>query len=380
MPKKETSLEILQSKLVCDDPLAVPMEQLVKMLVSRSGGKEHLPESHYQIDPRDGEITIFSVSRAQRPKSEVFAPDEQPIDDDDSSCPICAGNLNGVCHIQELSEGASFITENLYPVVHPHGLLKANAEEEINNQTIVRGGDAFGGHFIQWTNSIHDKDWHNMTLADLLLTMQQLVKIEEKLLHEALVMPKSAGSNGESRGYLSIFKNFGSKAGASLTHGHQQILFANVMCRSSYNNWRFYTRHLENFSDYMLRENPAELLVKDYGDVVLLVPYFMPRPYSMMIFVKHTDQSHLYHLPEQTLVNLTEAMQDAIIALRSELKADGKPEAYNYLIHTGPGCGLYVEFMPRADAYGGLEMQGTWVCQALPTRCAERLRARLTFC
>ncbi|TAA43592.1 hypothetical protein [Corallincola spongiicola] len=367
------SLQELQEHLLSDDPMSAPISELVEALVNGTDSSHNLPESHYQIDPRDGEITIFSASRANRPHSTADKPTEVTTGD---NCPICAGNLTSVCHVQPLSDGASFITENLYPVVHAHGLMKVEPDE-VGSHAIVRGGNAFGGHFLQWTSTEHDKDWHNMPLEDLVLTMEQLAIMERKLLTEAVAMPKSAGSNGETRGYLSIFKNFGVKAGASLTHGHQQILFANVMCRSSFNDWRFYARHFENFSDYMLRENAEDLMVKDYGDVVLMVPYFMPRPYTMLAVVKQSDHSHLYHLPEKTLADLTEAMRDAILAMRAELVKDGKPEAFNYLVHTGPGCGLYVEFMPRADAHGGLEMQGTWVCQALPTVCAERLRQNL---
>ncbi len=363
--------EYLQSKLICTDPLHQPMEQLVKNLLEHTGSLNFLPESHYQIDPRVGEITIFSASRAKR--AHTVSTPMAPLEDDGDNCPICNGNVSALCHIQPLSEGHSFLTENLYPVVHPHALMHGRGEE-VGSHAIVRGGDIFGGHFLQWTSSNHQNDWHNMPHADLVLTMQQLAILERKLTCEAGAMPKTAGSHGDTRGYLTIFKNYGAKAGASLTHGHQQILFSNVMCRSTLNNWRFYANHLENFTSFMLRENPDELLVKDYGDVVLLVPYFMARPYAMMAIVKQCDYGHLFQLPEQTLADLTQAMRDAIVALRTELVMDGKPAAFNFLIHSGPGCGLYVEFLPRADTFGGLEMQGTWVCQALPTDCAERLR------
>ena len=371
---KQVTIETLREHLVCDNPLDAPFDELIQHLLEHSKSSQNRPESHYQIDPRDGTISIFSEARAKRVHT-VRSEDATTVSET-NNCPICNGQLTSVCDIQPLSEGASFITDNLYPVVTPHGLTPA-IQEQYGSHSFVRGGNIFGGHFLQWTSTIHENDWHNMPLDDLILTIYQLSKFEAKLLLQSDNMPKAAGSRDGARGYVSIFKNFGAKAGASLSHGHQQILFSNLMSRSSFNNWRFYGRHMENFSDYMLRENPSYLTVKDYGDVILVVPYFMHRPYTMMAFVKQTDLSYLFQLPEQTLHHLTQAMQDAISALRAELSADGKTASFNFTIHTGPGCGLYVELLSRADTFGGLELQGTWVCQALPDQCASRLRERI---
>ncbi|MBW8189525.1 hypothetical protein K0504_00640 [Neiella marina] len=371
--KQFVSLQTLKQHLVAELPMDVELSAIIQQLTENSSSNKSIPESHYQIDPRDGTISIFSAARAKRVHTVTNA-DEQPASD--VSCPICDGKLTTVCHIQPLSNGASFITDNLYPVVTPHG-LNPDAHLQFGTQSFIRGGHVFGGHFLQWTSSNHDDDWHNMPLADLVLTMQQLAQFAQKLMTEADVMPKTAGCHHGSRGYITLFKNYGAKAGASLSHGHQQLVFANLMSRSSFNNWRFYGRHMETFADYMLRENPNSLQLLDLGDVVLLVPYFMHRPYTMMAFIKDTECSHLHQLSTQQLEQLTEAMQLAIQAIRSELTDDGKPIAFNVTVHTGPGCGLYVEFLPRADTMGGLELQGCWVCQALPADCYDKLNKRI---
>lgn len=373
--KQQVPLASLQQHLYNEQPLEADLKALVAHLIDNTISSQNIPESHYQIDPRDGTISVFSAARAKR--AHTVAPQEPLNTVASDNCPICNEQLTSVCHIQPLSEGASFITDNLYPVVTPHGLTP-DAYHQIGANGYIRGGHIFGGHFLQWTSSIHQHDWHNMPLDDLTLTMEQISKFTYKLLSGAEMMPKTAGCHDGSRGYFSIFKNFGAKAGASLSHGHQQLVFSNLMSRSSFNNWRFYGRHMETFADYMLRENPKSLQLLDLGSIVLMVPYFMHRPYTMMAFVKNTDCSHLYQLLPDELAQLTEAMQLAIQAIRQELTADGKPIAYNITLHTGPGCGLYVEFLPRADAMGGLEMQGWWVCQALPSDCFERLHKRIS--
>ena len=51
--------------------------------------------------------------------------------------------------------------------------------------------------------------------------------------------------------------------------------------------------------------------------------------------------------------------------------------AYNIVTHSGPGAGLYLEFLPYTQEQGGLERLGLHVCQATPGQAAARLRAAL---
>jgi hypothetical protein len=52
----------------------------------------------------------------------------------------------------------------------------------------------------------------------------------------------------------------------------------------------------------------------------------------------------------------------------------GREVAYNVLVHTGPGTGIYLEFLPFTQETGGFEQLGLWVCQGDPETAAEILR------
>ncbi|MCM2678493.1 hypothetical protein [Echinimonas agarilytica] len=371
---RQVSLDVIQASLIANEVDGRQARVYVRHLLEQSASAQNLPNSEYQIDPRDGTVSIYSSARSKRVhtvKTSTVAAD------DGDNCPICNGQLTGVCHIEPLSQGHCFITENLYPVVHPRGMFVPISQNFSTTETAdeaARGGNIFGGHFLQWTSSIHTQDWHNMSLDDLTLSVKQLALFSLRIHTESESMPQALGTRENTHGYMSIFKNYGEKGGASLTHGHQQIVFSNLMGRSSYNNWRFYGRHCEYFSDYMLRENSQDLKIKDYGDIVLMVPYFMHRPYTMLVIVKQTQKGYLHQLSDDEVTQFTQAIQHAIRAVRHELAADGKPIAFNFLLHTGPGCGLYAEIIPRADTFGGLELQGTYVCQAQPEDCALRIK------
>ncbi|MFW5698773.1 MAG: hypothetical protein ACOCYN_02865 [Planctomycetota bacterium] len=127
----------------------------------------------------------------------------------------------------------------------------------------------------------------------------------------------------------------------------------------------------------MLRENPAQLAVRDYGPVVLMVPYFMRRPYNMLLAVKRTSCAYLHQLDDEERTATAAAWKDAIQAIRAIMDAIDRPIAFNVTVHNGPGCGLYCEFLPYTQEMGGFEQLGFWVCQGTPEGCAETLRETL---
>jgi len=55
----------------------------------------------------------------------------------------------------------------------------------------------------------------------------------------------------------------------------------------------------------------------------------------------------------------------------------GLPPAYNMIVNNGPGCGLYLEFLPKTQMMGGYEQIGLFVCQANATDCAQLLRQEI---
>jgi galactose-1-phosphate uridylyltransferase len=174
-----------------------------------------------------------------------------------------------------------------------------------------------------------------------------------------------------------IIKNHGRLVGGSLAHGHQQIGLSNIVPRRICDNQRFEKERGERFSTYLLRENPADLLVQDYGSVSLLVPYFMRRPYDMLLLVKDARRQYLHELSEEEILAVAEGWHDAIRTIRSIMSEIGREIAYNVVTHNGPGAGLYFEFLPYTQEMGGFEHLGLLVCQGNPQDAAARIRRHL---
>jgi len=315
------------------------------------------------IDPRSEEPIIYNPSRASRPH-------DYPVDGDKKiECPICAGNSTGILDLAELQDGFTFINKNLYPVINLPGL-----------QGGVQTASPKGLHLLQWTSSIHDRDWHNLPDEDCVIVLSRLAVLEKKLLSVSRDIGGLGSQNHPSSQcdwYISIIKNVGSAVGGSLEHGHQQIVLGDIAPRRIINNQKFLDQHGQNFAAYLQTKNPISLLVRDYGPAVLLVCEFMRRPYEMVLLLKDTQKSYLHEMDRSEMESIALGWKHASQAIRKLMPTMNKEVAYNVITHNGPGAGLYFEFLPYTQEQGGLEQLGLSICQMGPAQAAQDIRAQL---
>ena len=138
---------------------------------------------------------------------------------------------------------------------------------------------------------------------------------------------------------------------------------------------KFKQKRGETFSSFLLQENPGELCIHDYETAILLVPYFMRRPYDMMLVIKDTGKSYLHELTDAEVIDVSDGWRDAIQLIRLVMPQIGRETAYNVITHNGPGAGLYFEFLPYTQEFGGMERLGLSVCQANPQSVSMQLRS-----
>jgi glycosyltransferase involved in cell wall biosynthesis/galactose-1-phosphate uridylyltransferase len=354
--------------------------RLIELFQAEEQLSKFKPDGICQIDPRNGERIIYNSARARRPHDNR-PEDVAPVDTStqEKECAVCQGRTTGVVDLVDLGEGFTFINKNLFPALYPMGLRVTESRDgSAEHPPSPEGIHTDGFHFLQWTSSLHDKDWHNMPLADRVVVMKRLAALEKKLLTDssATAMPATQIWDDQAGrfGFVSIIKNYGHLVGGSLAHGHQQIGFSNVMPRRTWDNWRFKQQQGEPFAAYMLRENPAELLIRDYGPAVLSVPYFMRRPFDMMLFLKDVRKGYLHELTEAEITAVAEGWHDAIRVMLWLMPQIGRETAYNVITNNGPGAGLYFEFLPYTQETGGFEHLGLVVCQGNPHNSATQIR------
>jgi len=373
----------LEGILQCENLDELSLEQISELIQKEGGISEYIPEGVCRIDPRNGDRVLYNSARSRRPHdNRALAPKD---------CIICQGKTTGVIDVADLSEGFTFINKNLYPMLYPpimdpdsYPAQPVSPTELVTEELHVDGVPAGGLHLLQWTSSYHDRDWHNLPRQDRLVVMERLAKLEEKLLLGSESVTPGTGrksnassSHEQATGFVSIIKNYGPRVGGSLDHGHQQIALSNVIPRRFQDNLRFDQQHNEPFTTFILRENPSELLIRDYGSAVLLVPYFMRRPYDLLLIVKDPRKHHLHELNHREIQDIADGWHAAIRATKRIMPRIGRETAYNVITNNGPAQGVYFDFLPYTQEIGGMEQLGVFLCQEDPARAATDIREAL---
>jgi len=337
------------------------LEQITQFFLNDREMGEYIPDGNYQIDPRNEDRIIYNTARARRPHDNIPSDNSIENKEKEKDCLICQGKTTQIVDVAELSEGFTFINKNLFPIYYPvSSTVKLRADNRVseNNKSTQK---VDGYHFLQWTSSYHDKDWHNMPLADLVIVLQRLAALEHKMIEE---------------GYqsVSIIKNYGHLVGGSLSHGHQQIAVSNLIPNRIRQDKKFKEIHGESFTAYLSQATPQELVIKDYGSAILLTPNFMRRPYDLILALKDSEKSTLFELNEDEVSAIAEGWKDAIRIIRRVMPLIGREIAYNVVTHNDPSGGLYFEFLPYTQEMGGFEHLGLFLCQGNPFDSAEQTR------
>ncbi|NIV30135.1 MAG: hypothetical protein GWN58_11745, partial [Anaerolineae bacterium] len=221
---QQLNREALDRILQAEDVERLSLSELVELFQAEQAIADSLPDGTWQIDPRSGDRVLFSSSRARRPHDNLPSPDGPRAG---QACAVCQGNTTGVVDVADLSEGFTFINKNLYPILYPMGADRSRRLCQQAGQGPQSGGCTSRGlHFLQWTSSHHDRDWHNMDLPDRVIVMRRLAALERKLLAGPWGLshlPEPGGDWPGDRGLVLIIKNCGHLVGGSLAHGHQQI-------------------------------------------------------------------------------------------------------------------------------------------------------------
>ncbi|HLN44486.1 MAG TPA: galactose-1-phosphate uridylyltransferase [Candidatus Sulfotelmatobacter sp.] len=181
--------------------------------------------------------------------------------------------------------------------------------------------------------------------------------------------------------YVSIFRNHGQEAGASLTHAHSQIIampfvptIVDEEVKASMNFWNQHGKCA--FCDLTERETKGSRLIQETEHFVVLAPYASVNPMETWIIPKKHNAN---------ILNLTDLEKEAFAkTLKMTLKAlkdlvNDPP--YNYAIHLSINKQAqdyyhwHVEVYPRLAIWAGYEKStGVYINIITPETAAEEYR------
>ncbi len=302
-----------------------------------------------------------------------------------ATCPMCVGNENmtppavmlylkensEIKRSQDLQVGERpknwlvRVIPNLYPA------FSSPKQPEDEKQIIKNDGlwEAIGHHEVIVESPNHDEDPADAEMPQLELVINAYIDRLRELSGKPYVK------------YVSIFRNYGLEAGASLSHAHSQVMATPMVpttIQEEQNASRaFYEQHGKCvFCDIIEREAKGPRLVSEDGDFVVLAPYASINPMEFWIIPK----KHSPNILNLTASEIAAFAKNLKLSLKA-LKDLVNDPPYNYGIHLAINPEVqdsyhwHLEVYPKLAIWAGFEKStGVYINTVTPETAAESLR------
>lgn len=315
--------------------------------------------------------TDFAKPRLSTPKTTV--------------CPLCVGNeqMTPPAVMLYLKENGEIkksqdqpigersknwlvrVIPNLYPAFTPpkdHGELCRLQE----SYTLC---DAVGHHEVIVESPKHNDEPAETELSQLELVINAYIDRLKELSAKSYVK------------YVSIFRNYGLEAGASLSHAHSQIIATPMVPYTIQEELKaseeYYDQHGKCFyCNIIEKETKSPRLILENTDFVVFCPYASVNPMEFWIVPKKHAANFL---------NLTEAEISAFAGtLKVSLKAlkelvNDPPYNFGFHLSINPqnhdSYHWHLEVYPKLAIWAGFEKStGIYINTVMPETAAESLR------
>ena len=217
---------------------------------------------------------------------------------------------------------------------------------------------------------------HNRGLADF--TNEEILEVIKKY------QSRSVSLSGDKRfKYILIFKNFGESAGASMEHGHSQIIALPMVpkyVREELNGAKEYYDYRGRcvFCDMIHQEyNDKERIVTENEDFISFCPYVPRYPFETWIFPKK-HSSQFTTLGGDELFRLACILKEMLLRMKVALS----DPSYNFFLHVTPvhyenqeSYHWHIEIIPKLAQVAGFEWgTGFYIVPTDPKVAAQHLR------
>ncbi len=183
--------------------------------------------------------------------------------------------------------------------------------------------------------------------------------------------------------YVSIFRNHGLEAGASLSHAHSQIMATPIIPKIVEEELKASRESFEKnqscaFCEILQKEKKSPRLIWANQDFVILAPWASIHPFEFWIFPRK-HQCCMLDLSRSEVESLAKTMRMSLGGLRTLL--DDPP--YNFGFHqiTDGACDCYhwhLEVYPRLSIWAGFEKStGMYINVVSPEDAAQSLKEAL---
>ncbi|MDY6931004.1 MAG: DUF4921 family protein [Halobacteriota archaeon] len=315
---------------------------------------------HYFLD----EYSLIAIERSRRPSDFKCEREELPGE----NCPFCPGNEEMTPPAQCFCKDAWMIEDtsekiirswdvrcfpNLYPALSP------DSHDVIDDHWDKRRG--FGFHEVIVETPCHNR--HPAELSDE----------EIRLLFKVYTDRVAYYYSKEGIKFVSLFRNFGKDAGASLSHPHTQIICVPLTPPKFKRELSVInSKEVCPYCDVVTSETGSERFIAGDDDWIAFAPFASRSPFEIWILPKeHT--SNITELEEDKLFSLGLMMRDMLQRLNRLLDFPH----YNYIFFQldEKRYHLNIRIKPKVTIPAGFEMStDIFINTVSPENAAKYLR------
>ena len=317
------------------------------------------------------EWVIIATERAKRPEELATHRAVQEVPAFVETCPFCPGNEDKTPHEVLRTPANPGEAWAVRVIPNKFAALSREVQPTRNLQHLRRRIDGFGFHEV-----IIDSPDHSRCLA--LLSDAQVVSILKMYRERYNTLSLDRRVN-----HITIFKNHGADAGASLQHPHSQLIATPVIPSQVRHRLHEALRHYDDAGECMFC-HMVEREVEDQTRIVLKGEHFVamevfasPTPFATHIFpLRH--MASFGDITDLEMVDLARVLRTLLAKIYVGLE---NPDL-NYTVRSGPTeyngarhFHWYVSVIPRLTRVAGFELgSGMFINTVLPEAAAEFLR------
>ena len=316
------------------------------------------------------EWVIIATERAKRPEELATHRPQQAVPSFIDSCPFCPGN-EGQTPVEVMRLPSRDEPWQVRVVPNKFPALSSDLQPARTPQHLRRRIDGFGYHEI-----IVDSPDHSRSLAQLTDTQVASVLTAYKQRYNVLSLDHRVS-------HITIFKNHGTDAGASIQHPHSQLIATPMIPIQVRHRLHEALRHYDDVGECMFChmvereiEDQTRVVVKSDRFVAMQV-FASPTPFATHIFpLRH--MASFGDISEMEITDLARVLRTLLAKIYVGLQ---NPDL-NFTVRSGPAeyAGArhfhwYVSVIPRLTRVAGFELgSGMFINTVLPEEAAEFLR------
>lgn len=323
--------------------------------------------SELRQDLVSGDWVVVATGRAKRP--DVFASKEKRFHQLKTKCPF---------ENPEESNKVKALIKYNFPGDHTWFV-----------QVIPNKFPAFGKGICMYETRNGPYSWMDgVGFHEVIITRDHKKSLADFSIEEAELVVRAyqnrylALKDADCIEYISIFHNHGSRAGASISHPHSQLIAIPVIPpdvgRSVIGSKNYYERNKKCVHCVMIdwERRKKERIIFENERFIAFCPFASRTAFEVRIFPKN-------HSPQFELISDIDrrGFSEALAAVLKKIHKGLNDPDYNFFIHTSP-CNLgayhyhwHLEILPKTAIWAGFELStGIEISTAKPEEAAAYLR------